>query len=51
MDVAYDIDRPHQVDGSPKVAFNPYLEARNCLELHGLPCKGGVPTAGRFTRA
>lgn len=53
MDVAYDMDRPHQVDGSPKVAFNPYLEGimmrgtvSNCMTCHSRaawPPQGGLP--------
>lgn len=41
MAVSYDMDLPKELDGSPKVAFNPYLEARfpngvnsNCMTCH-----------------
>jgi len=51
--VAYDMDRPHQADGSPKVAFNPYLEGimlrgtvSNCMTCHARaawPPQGALP--------
>lgn len=41
MDAAFDMDRPWQHNGEPKVAFNPYLEAAmnrgvhsNCMTCH-----------------
>jgi hypothetical protein len=41
MDVGYDMDKPSEVDGSAKIVFNPYLEARfpngvnsNCMSCH-----------------
>ena len=41
MDVAYDMDRPRERDGSPKITFNPYLEGlmprgsvSNCMTCH-----------------
>jgi hypothetical protein len=38
MDVAYDLNLPSERDGSPRVTFNPYLEARLQNDGHG----GGV---------
>jgi hypothetical protein len=41
MDAAFDMDRPWQHNGEPKIAFNPYLEASmirgtqsNCMTCH-----------------
>jgi hypothetical protein len=41
MDAAFDMDRPWQHHGEPKIAFNPYLEAQmvrgvqsNCMTCH-----------------
>jgi hypothetical protein len=40
MDSAYDMDRPREYDGTPNVAFNPYLEnfdmgaVSNCMTCH-----------------
>jgi hypothetical protein len=41
MDVAFDMDEPHEKDGRPNVTFNPYFEAglkdgvhSNCMTCH-----------------
>ena len=58
MDVAYDMDRPPEHDTSPKITFNPYLEASlaegvrsNCMTCHRravIPNKPNVVTSYSF---
>lgn len=58
MNVAFDAERPREPDGSARIVFNPWLEARfpdsghgggtvsNCLSCHR---RAGFPAVGAFT--
>jgi hypothetical protein len=55
MDTAYDMDRPMERDATPKIAFNPYLEAghvdgvtANCMTCHRR-ATWRLPTTERVT--